>query len=93
MHGLAGGVVEWLAPQPGERILDLGCGDGQLTLRLAATGARMHGVDASSEMAAAARARGLAVDVAAPSRCLTPMRSLTPSSPTPRFTGSAITMP
>ena len=39
VHGLAGGVLEWLAPQPGERILDLGCGDGQLTQRIAATGA------------------------------------------------------
>ncbi|MGB6192722.1 MAG: methyltransferase domain-containing protein, partial [Terracidiphilus sp.] len=64
VHGLAGGVVEWLAPQSGERILDLGCGDGQLTLRLAASGASLQGVDASPEMAAAARARGVAVDVA-----------------------------
>ena len=36
VHGLAGGVLEWLAAQPGERILDLGCGDGQLTQRIAA---------------------------------------------------------
>ena len=42
MHGLAGGVLEWLAAQPGERILDLGCGDGQLTQRIAATGARVQ---------------------------------------------------
>jgi trans-aconitate methyltransferase len=59
VHQLAGGALEWLAPQPGERILDLGCGDGQLTLRIAATGAQVEGVDASAEMAAAARARGL----------------------------------
>src|SRR6185312_11174303 len=59
---LAGGVLEWLNPQPGERILDLGCGDGQLTARLAAAGALVRGFDASAQMAAAARARGLEVD-------------------------------
>ncbi|HEY6489597.1 MAG: methyltransferase domain-containing protein [Terracidiphilus sp.] len=64
VHGLAGGVVEWLAPQAGERILDLGCGDGQLTLRLAATGAQVQGVDASPEMVEAARARGASAEVA-----------------------------
>ncbi len=63
VHQLAGGVVEWLAAQPGERILDLGCGDGQLTQRLAQTGAEVTGVDASAEMAAAARARGVAAEV------------------------------
>ncbi len=64
VHGLAGGVLEWLAAQPGERILDLGCGDGQLTQRLAATGARVRGVDASPQMVAAARGRGVTVDEA-----------------------------
>jgi trans-aconitate methyltransferase len=61
---LAGGVLEWLAAQPGERILDLGCGDGQLTERLAAAGAVVRGVDASAQMVAAARARGVAADEA-----------------------------
>jgi trans-aconitate methyltransferase len=64
VHQLAGGVVEWLNPQPGERILDLGCGDGQLTQRLAATGARVTGADLSAEMVAAARARGVTAEVA-----------------------------
>ncbi len=59
---LAGGVVELLAPQPGEAILDLGCGDGALTERIAAIGAVMTGADASPAMVAAARARGLNVD-------------------------------
>lgn len=62
VHGLAGAVLEWLAPQPGERILDLGCGDGQLTARIAATGASVTGLDASPQMAAAARSRGIAVE-------------------------------
>ena len=62
--GLAGGVLEWLAAQPGERILDLGCGDGQLTQKLAAAGAIVSGVDASPEMIEAARVRGIAADVA-----------------------------
>ena len=64
VHGLAGGVVEWLDPRPGERILDLGCGDGQLTLRLAATGTSVTGVDLSPDMIAAARARGVQSDQA-----------------------------
>jgi trans-aconitate methyltransferase len=58
---LAGGVVELLAPQPGEAILDVGCGDGALTEKLAATGAVVTGVDASTAMITAARARGLTV--------------------------------
>jgi trans-aconitate methyltransferase len=58
---LAGGAVELLAPLPGEAILDLGCGDGALTERLAATGAVMTGVDASAGMVEQARARGLNV--------------------------------
>jgi trans-aconitate methyltransferase len=52
-------VVEMLAPSAGERILDVGCGDGRLTERLVAMGAEMVGVDASPDMVAAARRRGL----------------------------------
>jgi trans-aconitate methyltransferase len=52
-------VVELLAPKPGERILDLGCGDGALTEKLAALGCAVVGVDASPEQVAAAQARGL----------------------------------
>jgi trans-aconitate methyltransferase len=59
VHRLAGGVVEWLDAKPGERILDLGCGDGQLTARLAAAGARVTGVDSSASMAEAAKSRGI----------------------------------
>jgi trans-aconitate methyltransferase len=61
VHGLAGGVLEWLAPVAGERILDLGCGDGQLTKRILATGASVVGLDSSPQMVAAAHELGLDV--------------------------------
>jgi SAM-dependent methyltransferase len=52
-------VLELLAATPGERILDLGCGDGALTARIAELGAAVVGVDAAPDMVAAARAHGL----------------------------------
>jgi trans-aconitate methyltransferase len=52
-------VVELLAPQPGERILDLGCGDGALTEKLVAMQCVVTGVDGSAEQITAAQARGL----------------------------------
>ncbi len=53
-HGAS--LVELLAPQPGERILDLGCGTGHLTAALAAAGAAVVGLDHSADMLAQARA-------------------------------------
>jgi trans-aconitate methyltransferase len=52
-------VVDLLDPKPGERILDLGCGDGVLTEKIAALGAKVVAVDAAPDMVAAAKARGL----------------------------------
>jgi SAM-dependent methyltransferase len=52
-------VLDLLAPSAGERILDLGCGDGVLTEKIAAAGATVVAVDAAPDMVAAARARGI----------------------------------
>ncbi len=50
-------VLDLLDPQPGERILDLGCGTGELAARIADSGAVVEGLDADMEMIAAARRR------------------------------------
>ena len=52
-------LLEMLAPRAGERILDLGCGDGPLTKQIAERGCIVVGVDASPEMVRAACALGL----------------------------------
>ena len=59
VSALGAAVLELLAPKPGERVLDLGCGDGALTEKIAAAGATVVAVDAAPDMVAAARARGL----------------------------------
>jgi len=61
---LGDAVLQLLAPQPGELILDVGCGDGTLTQRIAAAGAHVIGLDSSPEMVEAARARGVDAFVA-----------------------------
>ncbi len=61
---LGGPAVELLAPQPGEFILDLGCGDGVLTRKIMDSGARVIGLDASEAMVEAARGRGVDAFVA-----------------------------
>ena len=55
-------VLELLAPQKGERILDLGCGSGQLTAAIADAGAAVIGLDSSPEMLAEARAHYPAIE-------------------------------
>ena len=52
-------TVELLAPQAGERILDLGCGDGALTEKIVALGCSVAGIDGSEAQVEAARRRGL----------------------------------
>lgn len=56
---LGGDLIDMLDPRPGQRVLDLGCGDGALTERLAARDCEVVGVDSSAAQVGAARARGL----------------------------------
>ncbi|XID93323.1 class I SAM-dependent methyltransferase [Paenibacillaceae bacterium WGS1546] len=50
-------LVTWLNPKPGERIVDFGCGTGDLAARIASAGADVTGVDISPEMVERARAK------------------------------------
>ena len=56
-------VLQLLAPQLGEKILDLGCGDGDLTLQIQNCGCKVWGIDSSADMIAAASQKGLRTQV------------------------------
>jgi trans-aconitate methyltransferase len=65
-------LVELLAPRAGERVLDIGCGTGELTAAIAARGAAVTGLDFSDAMVETARARHPALTfVAADAQSLT----------------------
>jgi ubiquinone/menaquinone biosynthesis C-methylase UbiE len=48
-------LLKWLNPQKGGRILDIACGAGELSLRIAAKGANVYGLDMSAAGIASAR--------------------------------------
>lgn len=50
-------LVDWLAPQPGESVLDLGCGTGELAAQIAARGAQVIAIDSDPAMVDVARRR------------------------------------
>lgn len=52
-------ALDLLDPRPGEHILDIGCGDGTLTLKIKEMGADVVGIDNSISMVGAAKAKGL----------------------------------
>jgi trans-aconitate 2-methyltransferase len=59
---MAKGLLELLAPKPGERILDLGAGTGHLAQQMADAGADVIGLDNSLDMVRAAREKYPAID-------------------------------
>lgn len=52
-HGID--VLDWLNPQNGERILDVGCGTGELAQKIQSCGAEVIGIDSSTDMVDKAR--------------------------------------
>ncbi|QUM86039.1 trans-aconitate 2-methyltransferase [Moritella sp. 28] len=52
-------VMQDLAPKKGERILDLGCGDGELAKVMVDLGCEVIGVDTSQNLIDVARSRGV----------------------------------
>jgi SAM-dependent methyltransferase len=56
---LGGAALDLLDPKPGERILDVGCGEGTLSMKIIDRGAEVVGVDNSPEMVEAACAAGV----------------------------------
>lgn len=55
VHQYGTQLIDLLKPQKGERILDLGCGSGQLTAQIAQSGASVVGIDSSGQMIRAAK--------------------------------------
>jgi trans-aconitate methyltransferase len=56
---LGAAALDLLDPRPGERVLDVGCGDGTLTRKIAARGATVTGIDDNLDMVRAAHANGV----------------------------------
>jgi 2-polyprenyl-3-methyl-5-hydroxy-6-metoxy-1,4-benzoquinol methylase len=83
---LAGSLVDSLQPRAGDRVLDLGCGDGFLTQRIGESGATVVGVDSSLQMIEAAKNEAWTPALSAGRPCRF-MGNSTQFFPTPPCTG------
>jgi len=73
-------IFKRLNIQPGERMLDVACGAGQLALPMARAGAIVTGVDIAANLIEQARARAAAEGCVFSSMRVTPRNCLTPTS-------------
>ena len=83
MAGITEALLDEVAPMPGSRILDVGCGAGETTIALAravAPGGSVTGIDLSEPLLALARERGEARAICGTSPSSTPMQPFTGSS-------------
>lgn len=48
-------ILEWLDPKEGEKILDIACGGGELSLKIAEKGSKVCGIDMSEDAIKSAR--------------------------------------
>ena len=62
---LAADLIDVLDPRPGQRVLDVGCGDGGFSQRVLARGADVVGIDSAPDMVRSARSKGLDARVCA----------------------------
>lgn len=62
-------LIEILAPQAGEKILDLGCGTGDLAHQISLSGCQVIGVDAAQEMVDEAKAKYPSIDFVCDDAC------------------------
>lgn len=65
MNGFLGAFDTLAARVPASNALEIGCGEGELSIRLARRGFRMRGCDISAEIVDEARARAQAVQIEA----------------------------
>ena len=85
---LGGAALDLLDPHAGRADkLDIGCGEGTLTMKIIERGATVLGIDNSPEMVAAARSNGGRCACSSPQRTCSSSPSRTQLFPTPRCTG------
>lgn len=81
-------LIDLLDPKPGENILDLGCGTGDLAYVISQRGSKVIGMDLSRQMLETARKNTLICNLSSGTRKISPSTNRwMPCSPTPLYIG------